>query len=45
MGEMGLGVQDFKTLSLTHTQKRYELKENGSTVLHANWLQNTKILQ
>ena len=41
MGEMGLGVQDFKTLSLTHTQKRYELNENGSTVLHGKCLRDT----
>lgn len=45
MGEMGLGVQDLKTLSLTHIQKRYELNENGSTVLHTSWWWNTKILQ
>lgn len=45
MGEMGLVVQDLRTLSWTHIQKRYELNENDSTVLHTNWLRNTKIQQ
>ena len=45
VGEMGLVVQDLRTLSWTHIQKRYERNENDSTVLHTNWLQNTKIQQ